>query len=171
MMNISFAALLPVTILLWNSAASAVNDAQVVLDVSAESVARIALYYENKPIEGGSFDFSLPVNGISQKFERESGFFHIVGNIDQADIVFAETNFTLPQISGGNSIINLNGEFIFRAQAFQALQTLRVPVIRNTGQSNVQNGVKIHFSSEKLAGDYTKGQYANTFTLLLTPVI
>jgi len=44
-------------------------------------------------------------------------------------------------------------------------------VIRNTGQSNVQNGVKIHFSSEKLAGDYTKGQYANTFTLLLTPVI
>lgn len=170
-MNFFSATLLPATILLWGSAASADNDTQLLLDISAESVARVSLYYENKPIEGDNFDFTLPVNGISQKFERESGFFHIVGNIDQADIVFAETHFILPQVSGGNSSINLSGDFIYRAESYQALQNLRMPVIRNVGQSNVQNGVKIHFSSEKLAGDYTKGQYANTFTLLLTPVI
>lgn len=157
--------------LLWIPFAWSLPPAQVDLAVTVDSVARVALYYQDKPVLGNKFYFSLPVNGISQKFESTSGFFHIVGNVGQVGVMFEEETFILNQVSGGDSKVNLAGNFIFRGNVSEATKTLRVPVINSISQATTQNGLKLHFVSEFLAGHYTKGQYANTFTLLLTPII
>lgn len=68
-------------LLLWSQAVFSIPNSQVDLDISAESIARIALYYEDRPLNGKEFDFPLPINGISQKFENTSSFFHLIGNV------------------------------------------------------------------------------------------
>lgn len=70
-------------LLLWSQAAFSVPHSQVDLDVSAESIARIALYYEDKPLSGKEFDFPLPINGISQKFEKNIEFFSSGGECEK----------------------------------------------------------------------------------------
>lgn len=158
-------------LLLWSQAVFAVPNSQVDLDVSAESIARIALYYEGKPLHGKEFSFPLPINGISRKFENTSSLFHLVGNVDNAEIVFLESRFVLPQVSGGNNHINLIGSFIYQGGEADSTKKLRVPVLKNISQTAEANGVKVKFISEFLSGKYTSGKYANTFTLLVMPIL
>lgn len=158
-------------LLLWSQAALSIPNSQVDLDISAESIARIALYYEDKPLSGNEFEFPLPINGISQKFEKTSSFFHLVGNVDNAEIVFLEKQFVLPQVFGGNTHINLDGSFIHQGIESDATKNLPMPVLKNISQATTANGVKVKFISELLAGNYTKGKYANTFTLIVMPIL
>lgn len=158
-------------VLLWSQVAFCIPNSQVSVDVAAESVAKVMLYYEGKPVVGDQVDFPLPINGNSLKFEKTSTFFYLVGNVPQADIVFTDGQFVLPQIVGGDDSIILNGSFIFNNNESSATTPLRVPVLTDISQGTTQNGVKIKFISQKTAGFYKKGDYANTFTLMVTPVI
>ena len=160
-----------VGILLWSQAAFSIPNSQLALDIAAESTAKVVLYYMGKPVVSDQIDFPLPVNGNSQKFEQKSTFFHLVGNVPQSDIVFTDTQFVLPQIKGGNDKIILSGSFILNKSEKDATLPLRVPVVSDISQGTIKNGVKIRFVSEKTAGFYRKGSYANTFTLMITPVV
>ncbi|OON42178.1 hypothetical protein BTJ39_03240 [Izhakiella australiensis] len=158
-------------LLLWSPFSQSISNSQLSVDISAESVARISLYYRGLPVPEEGIDFTLPVNGLSQKLERTSSNFYLVGNVDQADIIFDESEFILPQIYGGNTKMLLDGNFIFGGSVTSAGQTLRIPVLDNISQGTSVNGLKIKFSSKLTAGNYTKGDYANVFTLIVTPVI
>lgn len=158
-------------LLLWSQAVFSIPNSQVDLDISAESIARIALYYEDRPLNGKEFDFPLPINGISQKFENTSSFFHLIGNVDNAEIVFLENNFVLPQVFGGNTHINLDGSFIHQGGETDSTKKLRLPVLKNISQATTSNGFKVKFISEFLAVNYTKGKYENTFTLIVMPIL
>ncbi|MTH45585.1 hypothetical protein [Intestinirhabdus alba] len=158
-------------VLLWSQMAFCIPNSQVSLDIAAESVARVALYYEGKPVDGDQIDFPLPINGNSQKFEKTSTFFYVVGNVPQANIVFSDNQFVLPQTIGGDDKIILTGSFIFNQKESDATTPLRIPVINNISQGTIRNGIKIKFISQKTAGFYKKGDYANTFTLTVAPVI
>lgn len=157
--------------MLWSQLAFCIPNSQVSLDIAAESVARVMLYYQGKPVIGDQIDFPLPINGNSLKFEKTSDFFYLVGNVPQANIVFSDGQFLLPQIIGGDDTIVLNGSFIFNKNESSATASLRVPVLSDISQGTTQNGIKIKFISQKTAGFYKKGDYANTFTLVVTPVI
>ncbi|GLR07777.1 hypothetical protein COO59_10190 [Mixta theicola] len=157
--------------LLWSQAAFCIHNAQVALDVSAESVARVALYYDGKPLNDNNIDFPLRVNDISRRFEQTSLFFYLVGNVDQADIVFTENNFVLSQADNSSATISLNGHFIFNNAESSATQNLRMPVLKDIAQKSHDSGAKVRFVSEYLASHYAQGRYANVFTLIITPVI
>ncbi|MGB9096044.1 hypothetical protein [Erwinia sp.] len=165
------AAIYILLIISGSHSAWSIRPSQIELEVTADSVARIALYYQDKPVAGNRFDFYLPVNGLSQKFEHTSAFFHIVGNVEKVSVAFEEQNFYLHQVTGGSDKVTLAGGFIFRGVETDASKLLQLPVIHSISQATTHNGIKVHFTSEFLAGRYTKGHYANTFTLLLTPVI
>jgi hypothetical protein len=165
-----FSCLSPV-LLLWCHFSYGISNSELSVDISAESVPRVAVYYMGSPVPDTGLDFPLTVNGISQKFERTSSDFHIVGNVEQADIVFEDAEFVLPQMNGGNRSISLSGNFVFNGAEISATKILRVPVLDNISQGAAGNGVKVKFISEFTAGNYTKGDYANIFTLIVTPVI
>ena len=158
-------------LLLWGQLGFAIPNSQLSVDISAESVARVSPYYRGLPVPERGIDFVLPVNGLSQKLEKTSSNFYVVGNVAQADIVFAESEFILPQVYGGNTEMVLDGDFIFSGVATSASQTLRVPVLANINEGTSANGLKVKFSSRLTSGNYTKGDYANVFTLIVTPVI
>lgn len=158
-------------LLLWSPLSLSISNSQLSVDISAESVARVSLYYRGLPIPEKGIDFTLPVNGLSQKLERTSSNFYLVGNVDQADIFFDQSEFVLPQVYGGNTKMQLDGNFIFSGSVTSANQTLRVPVLDNISQGVSANGLKIKFASKLTSGNYTKGDYANVFTLIVTPVI
>lgn len=143
---------------------------QVSMDISAESLAKIALYYQNTPLKDNEFDFSLPVNASTGKFEKTSELFHLVGNVEQAEIIFAESDFILKKIDEGSGVINLAGNFIVDKNSYSVTQKLRMPVLDKISQATPANGFRINFSSQLLAEKYSQGHYANTFTLLITPV-
>ncbi|WP_071591455.1 hypothetical protein [Serratia marcescens] len=156
--------------LLLHGGALAITNAQVSLNIAAESIPRIAIYYQNKPVTGLGIDLELPVNGYSQHFEKTTDFLYVVGNVDNADVLFSDAGFVLNAISSGPGKINLKGEFIYQGSPSNALGKLRIPVLRNIGEATVSKGFKVHFKSDSLAGSYPKGSYANSFTLLVTPI-
>lgn len=170
MMRDNYIAGLGVALLIWSQSAPAVNSAQVALDISAESVARVALYYDGKPLDNKSIDLSLQVNDFSRRFEQTSLLFYLVGNVGQADISFAENNFILLS-DNGDAALSLNGFFIFRDEEKSAAQRLRVPVLKDIAQKDRASGVKVRFASQYLASHYATGRYARAFTLIITPVI
>lgn len=170
-MTYNFIAICGMATLLWSQAVFCIPNSQLSVDVGAESVAKIMLYYQGKPVVGDQIDFPLPINGDSLKFEKTSTFFYLVGNVPQADIVFTDGQFVLPQVVGGDDRIFLDGSFIFNNNESSATSSLRVPVLGDISQGTTKNGVKIKFISQKTAGFYKKGDYANTFTLMVTPVI
>lgn len=139
--------------------------------INAESVAKVVLYYQGTPITGDEIDFPLPINGTSEKFEKTSSYFYLVGNVDQADVVFTDAQFVLMPVKGATGSVNLRGDFIFNNASQPAQQSIRLPVLRKLAEGTSTNGVKIHFASEYTVGHYSKGAFANTFTLMITPVI
>lgn len=139
--------------------------------INAESIATVEIYYQGQPVSGGEIDFPLPINGASGKFEKTSSFFYLVGNVDQADVVFSDSQFILLPKDTGRGKINLDGDLIFNNSSQDARQALRMPVLKNLASGTSANGMKVHFSSEETAGHYSKGAFANTFTLIITPVI
>lgn len=141
------------------------------MSIDAQSVAKVVLYYQGVPVTGDQIDFPLPINGSSEKFEKNSSFFYLVGNVDQADVVFSDNQFVLQPTDSATGSINLDGEFIFGGNPQDARSTLRMPVLNNISEGTSTNGMKIHFASEYTAGHYSKGAFANTFTLIITPVI
>ncbi|MEW5558780.1 hypothetical protein AB1287_00695 [Enterobacter asburiae] len=168
MMKIKYAALALLTLVLpLCGPAQAAGGPQISLEVAAESVARVVVYYHDAPVAGSSINFPLPINGLSQHFERVSDLFYVVGNVEQAEIVFADSSFVLYSTSGADRQINLSGEFIFNNTPSSALQPLQVPVLKNITEATVAKGFKIHFKSELLAGNYSQDTYANSFTLLV----
>lgn len=62
-------------LLLWSQAAFSVPNSQVDLDVSAESIARIALYYEDKPLSGKEFDFHYQSTVFLKSLKKRRVFF------------------------------------------------------------------------------------------------
>ena len=162
---------LGVALLLWGQSALGINNAQVALDISAQSVARVALYYDGKPLSDNQLDFPLPVDSGNGKFEQTSSYFWLVGNVDRAEIVFAENNFILPEKSNPYATIELRGNFIFNGVERSAKQKLTMPVLKDITRRRNDNGARVHFSSEYPASHYAQGRYANTFTLLITPIV
>ncbi|QKJ88638.1 hypothetical protein PMPD1_3724 [Paramixta manurensis] len=158
------------TLMLPGSGSAQTSGSSVSLDVGAESVARVVVYYHDVPVTGNNINFPLPINGLSQHFERVSDFFYVVGNVEQADVVFSDSSFVLYSTSGANRKINLSGEFIFQNSPSSALKPLHVPVLKNISEATVATGFKVHFTSEFLAGNYTQDTYANSFTLLVKPI-
>lgn len=158
-------------LLLWSQLSFAIPNSQLSVDISAESVAKVSLYYKGLPVPERGIDFVLPINGLSQKLEKTSSIFHMIGNVEQADIVFAESEFLLSQVYGVNTDITLDGNFIFNGVVTGANQTLRVPVLGDVTKGTSNNGLKIKFSSQLTSGNYTNGDYANVFTLIIMPVI
>ncbi|QHM73473.1 hypothetical protein [Mixta intestinalis] len=158
-------------ILLWSQTALSVVNSQVDIEISAESLPKVTIYYDGKPVDGKDIDFPLVVNGVSQKFENVSPKIYLVGNVDQADIVFTDKNFSLTHESGKQADIDLSGSFIFKGVEKNATQALRMPVIKKLTQGSTENSVKIRFVSEHLAGYYAKGKYSNAFTLMVTPIL
>lgn len=146
-------------------------NANVNLDIGAESMARVALYYKNEPVTNSGIDFPLPINSVSQRFERLSELFYLVGNVPQAEIVFTDSVFVLNPLSGHSEGVKLNGYFVYQGTSTAAQVPLQVPVLNNISDATLSTGFKVHFSSEFSAGFYTQGNYANTFTLLVTPKI
>ncbi|SRR5471030_847710 len=144
---------------------------QVNFDISAESVPRVALYYKGNVVTDKIIDFPLVVNGVSQHFEQTSDFFYVVGNVNNVNVIFADSDFVLHSTQGSAANVNLNGDFILNNVSSNALQALTVPVIGNISQALAANGFKIHFISEFLAGNYAQDSYANSFTLLVTPIL
>ena len=171
MMTDNYAVGLGAALLLWSQTAFSLHNAQVALDISAESVARVALYYDGKPLTDNNIEFPLQVDDFSRRFEKTSLFFYLVGNIDQADITFTENKFTLAQMDNSVAGINLDGHFIYQDREINATQTLRMPVLSDIAQKSPDSGAKVRFVSEYLASHYAKGRYANVFTLIITPVI
>lgn len=157
-------------IVFWSQSTLSLPGSQVSMDISAESLAKIALYYQNTPLKGNEFDFSLPINASTGKFEKTSDLFHLVGNIEQAEIIFAERDFILNKTDDGGGVINLTGNFIFDKKPYSVTQKLRIPVLEQISRATSANGFRINFSSQLLAEKYSQGRYANTFTLLITPV-
>ncbi|RWR03294.1 hypothetical protein ED28_03080 [[Pantoea] beijingensis] len=156
----------------WHNAALAAYSPNVNVEVDAESIAKIVVYYRNTAIiSGAEVNFPLVVNGVSQHFERTSDFFYVVGNVEQADVTFTDTSFELYASNGSANKINLAGDFIFNGSTTNALDTLRVPVLNNINEAKVSNGFKVHFKSELLAGNYAQDRYANTFTLLIKSIL
>lgn len=149
----------------------AVVNSNVNLDIDAESVARISIYYKNLPVTGNNIDFPLTVNSVSQHFERVSDLLYLVGNVPQAEIVFADSNFSLHSLSGQGEDINLSGYFIKQGASFSSQIPLEVPVLKSINDATAATGFKVHFKSEFKSGFYTQNNYANTFTLLVTPKI
>jgi len=139
------------------------------MNVAAESVARVVVYYRNLPITGNGIDFPLPIDGLSQHFERTSDLFYVVGNVAEAEVLFSDSAFVLLS-SKGKGKINLVGDFIYQNTLSSALVPLQVPVIKNINEATVATGFKVHFKSDFLAGNYTQGTYANSFTLLVKPI-
>lgn len=158
-------------LLLWSPFSLSISNSQLAVDISAESLARISLYYKGVPVTGNGIEFTLPINGLSQKLERTSSNFYLVGNVNQADIIFEQREFVLPQIYGGNMRMLLDGSFIFGGSITSANQKLRIPVLDNITQGVSANGLKIKFSSQLPSGNYSQGDYASVFTLIVTPVI
>lgn len=144
---------------------------QVNFDISAESVPRVGLYYNGNVVTDKYIDFSLIVSDISQRFERTSDLFYVVGNISNVNVVFSESDFVLHSMNGSSASVNLIGEFIFKGISSSASQILSVPVIENINQAIAANGFKVNFKSEFLAERYAQDIYANSFTLLLTPIL
>ncbi|WP_044181637.1 hypothetical protein [Phytobacter massiliensis] len=159
------------TLCLWSPLSYGIPNSQLSVDISAESVARVTLYYRGIPVSSDGLDFPLVVNGISQKIEQTSSNFFLVGNVDRADLVFEDSEFVLPQVYGGNTKMPLIGSFIFQGAVTDSRQTLQVPVLDDISQARAVNGLKIKFATEFTAGHYTKGRYGNVFTLIVTPVI
>jgi hypothetical protein len=141
------------------------------VNINAESIPRVALYYKLRPISNGEIDFPLPINGASKHFENTSTSFYIVGNIPGAEVVFSDSDFTLYSLSGRDNVINLTGEFVFNNNHSSALQMISIPVLKNILFANSTNGFKVHFKSKSLAGNYSQGGYANSFTLLVKPTL
>lgn len=162
---------LSAALLLWSQNALCIKHTQVELDISARSVARVVLYYDGLPLNDNNINFPLFVNDYSRRFEQTSPFFYLVGNVGQADIVFAEDNFFLSSADNSSVSIFLKGDFIFRGQQKTATQYLRMPVLDDIAQKSPLNGAKVRFVSEHLASHYAKGRYSNVFTLIITPVI
>lgn len=158
-------------LLLWSQFTFALPNSQLSLEISAESVARVALYYHYIPVTGEQIEFPLAVNNLSRKFERESGFFYVVGNVDQADILFIDDKFELLPASGHGQNMTLHGTFAFNGANKPANQPLRMPVLKSAAQGNQANGLKIRFASEYSIDGYSQGNYFNTFTLIVRPVI
>lgn len=158
-------------ILAWSLMVKGANNARFNIDVSAESLARIDIYYQGHPVTGEQIDFPLSINGPSRKLDRTSSAIYLVGNVSSADIAFSDTRFILPQINGGSDRIELDGKFILGNNSHDASETLHIPVISDLSQGTEENGVKIRFISKKTIEAYTKGDYANTFTLIVTPVL
>ncbi|MFD1800827.1 hypothetical protein ACFSFZ_01240 [Mixta tenebrionis] len=158
-------------ILLWSQAVLSVTRSQVDLEISAESIPKVTIYYDGKPVDGKDIDFPLAIGSTSRKFENTSPLIHLVGNVDQADIIFTDKEFKLLHANGDQNSIALTGSFIFKKVEKESTQTLRMPVIKKLTQGSTENGVKIRFVSEHLAVDYAKGKYANTFTLMVSPIL
>lgn len=157
-------------VLPWHfSALAAGSSPQVNLEVAAESVARVAVYYRNVPLSGNSIDFPLVINGISQHFERVSDFLYVVGNVENADVSFADDAFILNSTRKTGKVIKLSGNFIYQSTSSDAKIPLRVPVLKNISDATISTGFKVHFKSEFLAGNYSMDTYANSFTLLVKP--
>lgn len=161
--------LIPLLLQLSSTALAAVP--QVEMNVSADSVARIALYYRDVPLTGDSIDFPLPINGKSQHFEKTSDFFYIVGNVDQAEIVFSDAQFILYSTNAMGRKINLSGNFIYKKTESTANRPLSVKVISNISEATVESGFKVHFKSEFPSANYSQGSYANSFTMVVKPII
>nr|WP_315289670.1 hypothetical protein [Serratia proteamaculans] len=151
--------------------ALAITNAQVSLNIAAESIPRLAIYYQGKPVTGLGIDLELPVNGYSQHFEQTTDFLYIVGNVGNANVLFSDADFVLNSISGGTGKVSLKGDFIYQGSPSSALEKLRLPVLRNIGEATTNKGFKVHFKSDSLAGNYPQGSYANSFTLLVTPIL
>ncbi|MGQ8774462.1 hypothetical protein ACUTQ5_08540 [Serratia sp. NA_112.1] len=154
-----------------HGSALAITNAQVSLNIAAESIPRLAIYYQGKPVTGFGIDLELPVNGYSQHFEQTTDLLYIVGNIENANVLFSDVGFVLNSISGGAEKVNLQGDFIYQGSPSNALEKLRIPVLNNIGEASVSKGFKVRFKSDSLAGNYPQGSYANSFTLLVTPIL
>jgi len=155
----------------WNDCALAVRNSSVNMDIEAESVARISIYYLHLPVTSSGINFPLPINGISERFERTSNFIYLVGNVEQADVVFSDSKFELISTTGRDEKINLLGDFIYQGVSSNAQQMLQVPVLKKISDATIATGFKVRFRSEFTSGVYTQDIYANTFTLLVTPKI
>ena len=159
------------TLLSCSESLLAVVNSSVNLDIDAKSVSRVAIYYRERPVTGSSIDFPLPIDGISQRFERVSDLLYLVGNVPQAEIVFVDPAFVLNSLSGRREKINLSGYFIHNGISSDSRIPREVPVLKNISEATVATGFKVHFRSEYSSGFYTQDSYANTFTLLVTPKI
>jgi len=172
MMKIKCAAFILYSITLClHAKAQAEGAPQVNLEVAAESVAHVVVYYHDAPVTGNNINFPLPIHGLSQHFERVSDYFYVVGNVPQAEVFFSDSSFALYATSGRENKINLAGSFIFDNKSSGAQQPLRVPVLKNISEATSASGFKVHFKSEFLAGNYSQDNYANSFTLLVKPIL
>lgn len=158
-------------LLLWGPLSHSIPDSQLSVSISAESAAKVVIYYRGLPVSESGIDFDLLVDGRSNKLERTTSDLYLVGNVDRADIIFAETEFVLHQTSGGSTNMLLDGDFILGDTVANASRMLRMPVIRNIQQATSASRLKIKFSSKQRSGSYSSGDYSNVFTLIVTPVI
>ncbi len=158
-------------ILLWSPLALCLPNSQLAIEISAESVARVTLYYKFFPVAGEQFDFPLAINSQSRKFEREAGYFYAVGNVTQAEVLFVDNKFELLPAGGRGNPMTLQGAFLFNGADKPANQPLRIPVLKSVAQGNKENGIRVRFSSEYSIDSYSQGSYSNTFTLIVRPVI
>ncbi|ATV44419.1 hypothetical protein ACIPSR_12325 [Pectobacterium sp. CHL-2024] len=158
-------------LLLWSQLAFSLTNSHLSLEISAESSPKLTIYYDNKPVTGETLPFPLEVDDLSKKFTKESGYFYVVGNVDKAEIVFFDNVFELMPVSGDGKNINLQGSFFFNGIDSPVNKKIIVPVLKSVTDGNQTNGVKVRFSSEHSIDHYSQGTYANTFTLMVTPVI
>lgn len=149
--------------------AFAARSSNVNLEVGAESVPRLVIYYRDLPIPEQGIDFPLPIDGLSQRFERTSGFFYLIGNVEHAEIVFTDARFELVPRSGFGARMHLSGSFIKQGATYSAQQPLDVPVLRDISNATVATGFKVNFKSEYASGVYSQGRYSNVFNMLVTP--
>lgn len=153
----------------WGSNVLASRDSNVNVEVGAESVARVVLYYRGQPLNETGVDFPLPIDGISQRFERTSDFLYLVGNVDSAEVVFSDSSFELLSIRRRQEKMHLSGEFLQQGNYFNAQRPLQVPVLKNISEATVATGFKVRFKSEFVSGRYSQDTYTNVFTMVVTP--
>jgi len=171
-MKMRYLTLLPaMTLLLLCRPALSVVPSQVHMDISAEALARVTLYYKGVPVDNQDIDFPLVVNGSSLKLEKISSLFYLVGNVSQADVYFSDPAFTLINDQDSSFKMGLQGGFIIDGVEKDARDVLHAPVLNTISEGTSNNGFKVHFASELTAGHYKTGAFYNTFTLIVTPVV
>lgn len=149
---------------------SSLTTSQVGMDINAELLPMIDIYYDNQNITGASVDLQLNIDSASLKFKNTSKTLFLVGNVVQADIIFEEHTFILNNNLDDSASMQLSGSFIFNGAVSDAAVTLRVPVIKELSKATVNDGFKVSFSSLNNATTYRAGDYSGQFTLVVVPV-
>ncbi|WP_159565994.1 hypothetical protein [Budvicia diplopodorum] len=153
------------------SAISAGRGTSIEVEVGAEMLAKIAIYYKGVDITSGELNFPLSVNSVSQKFANTSDYFYLVGNVARAKVVMETAPFELTSVDVGGGSIPLNGYFTLNVQQTEADKDLSVPVLRRLTDGNSNNGLKVTFESKKRADNYAVGYYTGRFTMVVTPIL